>query len=101
VLVVAYNIIEAAMWVYLSWDCDAVLDIFEFLEYRGYIVAINICRTSLTFLLVSQRILLVEIKSLDRILKNLNNLLTSIFFVIWAVRSWHKSLVVNLLVYLR
>ena len=56
--------------------------------------------TGLVFLPVRHRVVLVKVETLDRILQDLDYLLTGVLFVRWAVGPRLELFVVNLLVHL-
>ena len=103
-LIVADNVVEAAMGVDLCLHCDAVLYILKLLVQDVYTFPLIIGRTNLLFLFVRACVVLIKVIAFDRLLHYLYDFLALVLFVRRSFLSrFHcllrvKSFVVNHLV---
>ena len=104
VLIVADNVVEAAMGVDLRLHCDAILYILKLLVQDVHTLPLIISRTNLLFLFVRACIVLIKVIAFDRLLHYLYDFLALVLFVGRSLLSrFHclcrvKPLVVNHLV---
>ena len=96
-----HDIVEAPVSVYLVLHRDAILDLLKVLMEDPHILNIAVRRTRLAPLLERNRVVFVEVKTLNRALQDLDDLLASVFFIFRTTWSWLKILIVKLTVDLR
>ena len=96
--VMTHDIVEAPVSVYLVLHRDAILDLLKVLMEDPHILNIAVRRTRLAPLLERNRVVLVEVKTLNGALQDLNDLLASVFFIFRTTWSWLKILIVQLAV---
>ena len=93
-----HDIVEAPVSVYLVLHRDAILDLLKVLMEDPNILDITVRRTRLAPLLERNRVVFVEVKTLNRALQDLDDLLASVFFIFRTTWSWLKILIVKLTV---
>ena len=112
-LIVTNDVIKASVIVDFGLDCNTVFDVFEFsvqnrnIEVWAIIVTrliIQVCRTCLLLLLMGTWIVIFEIVSFNRILKDLDDLLAGVLLETRVVLAHFTSfgrlpaLIIDLLV---
>lgn len=112
VLIVAHNVVKAAVIVDFRLYGDAVLDILKLLVHYVHVLvvvfsAVRVGWACLLLLFVGSGVVLLEIVPFDRLLKDLYDLLPSVLLEAWVVLAHLAplghlpSLIVELLVHLR